>query len=162
MAFTVSSPSFVAGGDIPVLFSCDGDDLAPHLMWTGAPRNTQSFVLVMEDPDAPDAPSGTFTHWLVFDIPADCTDLPSGSRSDGVGLSGLNSSGKLGYMGPCPPSGTHRYVFRLVALDLKTLSLIAGASRQAVERMMADHTIATAELLGHYTHRTSTRIHAQQ
>src|SRR5215216_3907255 len=99
MAFDLSSPAFAAGGDIPRLFTCDGDNIPPHLIWTGAPDDVGSFALIMDDPDAPD---GTFTHWVVFDIPGDCTDLPSGTRSDAVGLSGRNSLGEIAYMGPCP------------------------------------------------------------
>jgi Raf kinase inhibitor-like YbhB/YbcL family protein len=99
----------------------------------------------MDDPDA-----SSFTHWLVFDIPAECHDVPSGSRADAVGLSGRNSGGTVGYIGPCPPSGTHLYIFRLFALDVKTVSLIAGASRQQVVQAIAAHTIGTAELMGRY------------
>src|SRR5215207_4005909 len=105
MAFTLSSPAFGAGGDIPTTFTCDGDDISPHVIWNDAPQYTESFVLIMDDPDA-----SSFTHWLVFDIPAECHDVPSGSRADAVGLSGRNS-GTVGYIGPCPPSGTHLYIF---------------------------------------------------
>src|SRR6266852_6047064 len=98
MAFTLSSPAFSAGGNIPPQFTCDGDNIPPHLIWTGAPRDAGSFVLIMDDPDAP---GGTFTHWVVFDIDGDRTDLPSGARSDAVGLSGRNSREEIGYMGPC-------------------------------------------------------------
>jgi len=118
-------------------------------MWSGAPKEAGSFVLIVDDPDAP---NGTFTHWVVFDIPAGRTDLPSGTRSDAVGLSGRNSRGEIGYMGPCPPSGTHRYFFRLFALDVKTLGLTAGTSRQQVEEAIGVHTIATTELMGRYGH----------
>jgi Raf kinase inhibitor-like YbhB/YbcL family protein len=149
MTFTLSSPSFTHGGSIPRQFTCDGDDIPPHLIWSGAPNETGSFVLIVDDPDAP---NGTFTHWIVFDIPAGCMDLPSGARSDAIGLSGRNSRGELGYMGPCPPAGVHRYFFRLYALDVKTLSLMAGASRQQLENPLAVHTIATTELMGRYGH----------
>src|SRR3954464_14894806 len=113
MTFTLASPAFATGGDIPVMVTCDGDGIPPHLIWTGAPKEAESFVLIMDDPDAP----GTFTHWMVFDIPAGTSDLPSGTRSDAIGLAGRNSSGTLGYIGPCAPAGRHRYVFRLFALD---------------------------------------------
>src|SRR5262245_37127904 len=102
MAFELSSSAFAPGGKIPPQHTCDGDDIPPHLVWSGAPSDTRSFVLIVDDPDAP---SGTFTHWIVFDIPPDRTDLPSGTRSDAVGLAGRNSRGELGYTGPCPPSG---------------------------------------------------------
>lgn len=147
VTFDLSSPSFVAGGDIRREFTCDGEDIAPHLMWGGAPEGTKSFALIMDDPDAP---RGTFTHWILFDIPADRTDLPSGARSQAIGISGRNSRGELGYMGPCPPSGTHRYFFRLFALDVETLGLMAGASRERVEAAMAAHTIRAAELMARY------------
>jgi Raf kinase inhibitor-like YbhB/YbcL family protein len=147
MAFTLSSPAFAAGGDIPRLFTCDGQNIPPHLVWTGAPEGTRSFVLIADDPDAPD---GTFTHWIVFDIPGDRTDLPSGARSDAIGLVGRNSRGELGYTGPCPPSGTHHFYFRLSAIDVATLNLAAGASRADVEDAIAAHTIGACELMGRY------------
>ena len=145
--FSLSSPAFVAGGDIPRQFTCDGEGIPPHLIWTGAPDGTRSFVLIVDDPDAP---RGTFTHWVVFDIPCDRGDLPSGARSDAVGVPGRNSRGEIGYMGPCPPSGAHRYFFRLSALDVETLGLIAGASRNQVEEAMRAHVIGAAELMGRY------------
>jgi len=147
MSFALSSPAFLAGGEIPTEHTCDGQDIAPHLIWSGAPKGTRSFVLIMDDPDAP---HGTFTHWIVFDIPGDRTDLPSGARSDAIGISGRNGGHALGYMGPCPPSGTHRYFFRLSALDVASLGLAAGASRDRVEAAMAAHMIGTAELMGRY------------
>jgi Raf kinase inhibitor-like YbhB/YbcL family protein len=148
MAFSLSSPAFVAGGNIPRQFTCDGDNIPPHLIWTGAPNDVGSFALIVDDPDAP---KGTFTHWVVFDIPADRTDVPSATRSDAVGVSGRNGAGQIGYMGPCPPSGTHRYFFRLFALDVKTLGLTVGATRQDVERAIAAHAIANTELMGQYS-----------
>ena len=147
MAFSISSPAFGGGGDIPRQFTCDGDGISPHLVWNKPPDGTRSFVLIVDDPDAP---RGTFTHWVVFDVPADRSDIPSGTRADAVGLSGRNSLGKAGYMGPCPPSGTHRYFFRLSALDIATLGLTAGAAREAVEHEMAGHVLGTAELMGRY------------
>ena len=147
MAFTISTPAFVAGGDIPRQFTCHGSNISPHLTWSGAPKGTRSFALIMDDPDAP---NGTFTHWVVFDIPASRTDLPSGANADAVGVSGRNSRGETGYMGPCPPSGVHRYVFRLFALDVETLPLALGATRQQVESAFKPHTIATTELMGRY------------
>lgn len=147
MALTLSSPAFTGGGNIPKPFTCHGDNIAPHLLWSGAPAGVQSFALIMDDPDAP---HGVFTHWIVFDIPADRTDLPSGTRSDAIAISGRNSRGTVGYMGPCPPSGVHRYFFRLFALDVQTLGLTAGASRKAVEDAMAAHLLGQAELMGRY------------
>jgi Raf kinase inhibitor-like YbhB/YbcL family protein len=147
MTLTLVSPAFVDGGDIPQQFTCEGENISPHLTWAGAVEGIQSFVIIMEDPDAPRAP---FTHWLVFDIPADCTDLPSGTRSDAVGLSGRNSGGSLGYMGPCPPSGIHRYLFRVFALDVQTLGFAAGASREQVDRAIEAHAVETMTLVGRY------------
>lgn len=145
MPFSLSSPHFAPGGDIPQRFTCDGANEAPHLTWEDPPPEVQSFALIMDDPDAP---SGTFTHWAVFDIPPDRRELPPGTV---VGVNGRNSRGDQGYMGPCPPSGTHRYVFRLFALDVPTLNLRPGASRRAVEDAMAAHVIGQAELIGRYT-----------
>ncbi|HMF97455.1 MAG TPA: YbhB/YbcL family Raf kinase inhibitor-like protein [Vicinamibacterales bacterium] len=145
--FRLSSPAFAEGGDIPRQHTCDGGGIPPHLVWSGAPEGTRSFVLIAEDPDAP---HGTFTHWLVFDIPGDCTDLPSGTRADAVGLSGRNDSGELGYVGPCPPSGRHRYIFRLAAVDVETLGLIAGVTRERIEKAISGHTLGTAGLTGRY------------
>ena len=148
MAFTLSTEAFAGGGDIPRRFTCDGDDVPPHIAWSGAPPGARSFALIMDDPDAP---RGTFTHWIVFDIPGARTDLPAHGDRDAIGVSGRNSSRKTGYMGPCPPSGTHRYFFRLFALDVDTLNLKAGASRQQVEDAIGAHTVGSAELMGRYT-----------
>lgn len=150
MAFTLSATAFAAGGDIPRQFTCDGDDVPPHLTWSGAPPGTRSFALMMDDPDAP---RGTFTHWIVYDIPGTRTDLPADAGRDAIGVSGRNSTRKTGYMGPCPPSGTHRYFFRLFALGVDTLNLKAGASRQDVEHAIGAHTLGTAELMGRYSRR---------
>lgn len=147
MPLTLSSPAFVAGGDIPRTFTCDGEDVSPHLTWIGAPAGVRSFALIVDDPDAP---RGTFTHWVLYDIPADRTEIPPGPRAEGIGVAGRNSRGDIGYMGPCPPSGTHRYFFRLYALDVDTLGLTPGAARSAVERAMKGHIIAQAELMGRY------------
>jgi Raf kinase inhibitor-like YbhB/YbcL family protein len=144
---TLATPAFKAGGTIPREFTCDGDNLSPHLVWSDAPSHAQSFAVIMEDPDAP---RGTFTHWVLFDVPADRSDLPSGTRADALAISGRNSGGKVGYMGPCPPTGVHRYFFRLFAIDIQTLGLTAGASRADVERAMASHILERAELMGRY------------
>jgi Raf kinase inhibitor-like YbhB/YbcL family protein len=147
MALTLTSSAFAAGGRIPQTHTCDGANTAPHLFWSDAPADTQSFALLMDDPDAP---RGVFTHWVLFDIPPDRTDLPSGARADAIGISGRNSGGGVGYMGPCPPSGTHRYVFQLFALDVEMLGLTAGAGRETVLDALAPHVIAKAELIGRY------------
>lgn len=145
--FTLSSPAFSDGGRIPPEFTCDGGNISPHLVWSNVPRKARSLALTVDDPDAP---RGTFTHWVVFDIPPDRSDLPSGQRSAGIGVWGSNSRGEADYMGPCPPSGTHRYIFRLLALDIETLGLMAGASRHDVEEAAVGHTLAIASLTGRY------------
>jgi Raf kinase inhibitor-like YbhB/YbcL family protein len=150
MPLTLTTPSFVPGGDIPVHHTCDGNNASPQLTWTGAPQETKSFALIMDDPDAP---AGTFTHWVLFDIPAARTDVPADFRDGTFGISGKNQGGTTAYMGPCPPSGTHRYFFRLMALDVPSLGLGAGASRKQVEEAMAAHVIGTAELIGRYARR---------
>ncbi len=151
MAFTISSTDFQNGADIPKPFTCDGDDISPELSWTNPPEKTRTFVLIADDPDAP---VGIFTHWVLFNVPAEIRslpqnisktpELPDGSRQ------GKNGFGKIGYGGPCPPPGKpHRYFFKLYALDTK-LDLNAGASKQDVERAIQGHVLAHAELMGKY------------
>jgi Raf kinase inhibitor-like YbhB/YbcL family protein len=151
MSFVLETKAFPKGGEIPARYTCSGDDLSPALSWSGVPQNTKSFALIVDDPDAP---SGTFTHWLVYDLPAATHHLPeSVSRTDdqsGGGRQGRNDFGRVGYGGPCPPPGkAHRYFFRLYALNAP-LSLPAGASRQALEAAMRGHVIAQAELMGKF------------
>lgn len=142
MSFTLTSTAFDEGGPIPREFTCDGDNLAPALHWSGAPRGTRSYAFVMDDPDAP---GGTFTHWLLHDIPATATDLSDGGKAL------RNSFGREEYGGPCPPRGhgPHRYVFTLYALDIPALSL-RGRTRAAFDRSVREHTLATARLMGRY------------
>ncbi len=143
--FKLSSPAFQDSGSIPQKFTCQGENVSPELNWSEAPANTQSFALIMDDPDAP---GGTFTHWVLFDIPADTEQLAEGAAPIGVG--GNNGINQTGYMGPCPPSGIHRYYFRLYALDVPSLNLKAGASRSEVESALKTHVIGTAETMGRY------------
>jgi Raf kinase inhibitor-like YbhB/YbcL family protein len=144
------TPAFENGGMIPAKYTCDGADQSPALEWSGIPENAMSLALIVDDPDAP---SGTFVHWLIYDIPADENGLADGVGIDGPeaagGKQGRNDFGKLGYGGPCPPSGTHRYYFRLYALDIR-LDLPAGKQRAALESAMRHHVLAEAELLGRY------------
>jgi len=151
MALQISSPAFSAGESIPKKFTCDGPDVSPKLSWGDPPAKTQSFALIMDDPDAP---VGTWVHWVLYDVPADAKELPeavpkqeqlaSGARQ------GHNDFGKTGYGGPCPPPGKpHRYFFKLYALDAK-LNLKAGATKADVERAMKGHILAQAELVGKY------------
>lgn len=143
--FKLSSPAFADSGSIPQKFTCQGENVSPELNWSETPASAQSFALIMDDPDAP---SGTFTHWVLFDIPADQKQLAEGAGPIGVG--GNNGLGQTGYMGPCPPSGIHRYYFRLYALDVPSLNLKAGASRSEVEAAMKNHIIGAAETMGRY------------
>lgn len=144
MTLTLSSPAFRHEGTVPVTFTCDGDDVPPPLSWSGTPNGTRSFALVLDDPDAP---GGTFTHWLLYDIPPHPTELPATP----VGKTLRNSFGRSGYGGPCPPRGhgAHRYFFTLYALDVPTLS-VRGKSRDDLEKAMQGHVLATARLMGRY------------
>jgi Raf kinase inhibitor-like YbhB/YbcL family protein len=151
MAFAISSTSFQNGGNIPKKFTCDGADVSPQLSWTDPPAGAQSFALIADDPDAP---VGTWTHWVLFDLPAQAISLPEGvAKTDELsngGRQGRNDFRKIGYGGPCPPPGKpHRYFFKLYALD-KKLDLKPGASKQEVERAMQGHVVAQAELMGKY------------
>jgi Raf kinase inhibitor-like YbhB/YbcL family protein len=156
MPFSLASPSFVQMGPIPMLHSCDGEDLAPALEWTTVPAGTKSFVLIVDDPDAPDpaAPKRTYVHWVLYDIPASARKLPEGATKaelpEGT-REGLNDWKRAGYGGPCPPIGRHRYFFKLSALDT-TLGDLGAATKADVERAMQGHVLETAELVGTYEH----------
>lgn len=150
------SPAFTEGGLIPKVPTCDGKDSSPPLAWSGVPEPARSLALICEDPDAP---AGTFTHWIVFDLPADVKELGEGipprdrvNLGSGVGVARqvTNDFGKFGYGGPCPPSGTHRYAFRLYALDTK-LDLDAGIKRDRLLRAMRGHVLAEGRLTGRYS-----------
>ena len=153
MSFQIASAAFSPGETIPKKFTCDGPDVSPKLTWTDPPASTQSFVLIMDDPD-PDAPMGTWVRWVLYDMPADVRELAEGiakqeQLSNGA-RQGRNSSRKIGYGGPCPRSEKpHWYVFRLYALDAK-LNLKAGATKADVERAMKGHILAHSELMGKY------------
>jgi Raf kinase inhibitor-like YbhB/YbcL family protein len=149
--FQIKSPAFNAEGDIPSRFTCEGDDISPELSWTGAPQATKSFALIAHDPDAPRA--GGWTHWVAFNIPANTSRIPENAPKSGSlpggGVQGRNDGGKQGYMGPCPPSGTHRYYFRLYALNT-TLDLSDKAAKSDLEKAMRSHIVGQAELMGRY------------
>jgi len=148
MAFQVLSNAFAEAGWIPELHSCQGADLSPSLEWSGEPGDTRSFALVVEDPDAP---SGTFCHWLLFDIPPRVHNLAQGFKPGSVGVSGANDFGRLGYGGPCPPKGSpHRYYFRLYALDIGTFGLRPGVDRGALSKVMKGHVLAEAQCMGRF------------
>lgn len=141
-AFELTSTAFAQGESIPVKYSCDGDDISPPLTWSDPPEGTQSLALIMDDPDAP---GGTFVHWVVYNI-ALTERIGEGAIP---GTQGMNDFGKQGYGGPCPPSGTHRYVFKLYALN-ENLDLPEGLSKEDLEKAMADHVLAQTELIGLY------------
>ena len=140
----LTSPAFEHNQGIPSEYTCDGSDTSPELNIEGVPENTKSLVLINDDPDAP---VGTWDHWIVFNIPPTTTKINKGQEPSGLG--GKNSWGKTGYGGPCPPSGTHRYFFKLYALDTE-LDLQEGAAKNDIESAMEGHIIEKAELMGTY------------
>jgi Raf kinase inhibitor-like YbhB/YbcL family protein len=151
MSFTISSASFPNGGNIPRKFTCDGADVSPELSWTQPPAGTGSFALIADDPDAP---VGTWTHWVIFDLPAATGNLPEGvskvGELPGGGRQGRNDFQKVGYGGPCPPAGkAHRYFFKLYALD-RALGLKPGATKPELEKAMQGHILGKAEWIGKY------------
>jgi hypothetical protein len=151
MSFSISSTSFQNGGDIPKKFTCDSADVSPELSWTEPPAGTQSFALIADDPDAP---AGTWTHWVLFDVQPAGRNLPEGvSKIDELpdgARQGRNDFHKIGYNGPCPPPGKpHRYFFKLYALDRK-LDLKPATSKQEVEQAMQGHILGKAEWMGKY------------
>jgi Raf kinase inhibitor-like YbhB/YbcL family protein len=152
MSFRISSSAFTNGEAIPIKFSCNGDDTSPALTWTEPPAGTQSFALIMDDPDAP---MGTWVHWVIFNIPASTRNLtermPTDPQLSDGSLQGKTSAGSSGYHGPCPPSGTHRYFFKLYALDT-ILSLSAKADKKELLAAMDGHILANAELMGTFKH----------
>lgn len=144
-ALQITSPAFDEGGRIPVAYTCDGKDISPQLDWAGIPEDAISLALITDDPDAP---VGTWVHWVLYDLPPDLTGLPE--AAEGMGTPGKNSFQKLSYGGPCPPKGSeHRYYFKLYALDV-SLSLKEGASKAEVEKSMQGHILAQAQLMGRY------------
>ena len=149
MAFKISSSSFSAGGDIAKKFTCDGADLSPELSWAGAPPGTQSFTVIADDPDAP---VGTWTHWVLYDLPASITSLPEDvsklEQLPNGARQGRNDFRKIGYGGPCPPPGKpHRYFFKIYALD-RMLRLKPGASKKDIEHAMQGHVLAQSVIMG--------------
>jgi Raf kinase inhibitor-like YbhB/YbcL family protein len=147
----LTSSAFRAGGAIPSRYTCEGDDISPALSWSEAPVETKCFALILHDPDAP--PANGFAHWLVYNIPPDVThieeDVPRQAMIPGLGLQGRNDAGMIGYIGPCPPRGIHRYFFWLYALRRK-LHLEPGASFEELKSEMSGYIIEDAELIGTY------------
>jgi Raf kinase inhibitor-like YbhB/YbcL family protein len=152
MAFELTSAAFGPGEAIPRKYTCDGEDISPPLEWGDPPPGTQSFVFIFDDPDAP---VGTWVHWVLYNLPAETRALPEAVPADADladgGWHGENSWRRLGYGGPCPPSGTHRYFFKLYALDTVLDDLDAGASKKELLKAMEGHVLAEAELMGTYS-----------
>ena len=146
-AIRITSPAFEEGGNIPAKFTCNGANVNPALHIEQAPAEAKSLVLIVDDPDAP---GGLFTHWLVWNIDPQIKIIPEGTAPAGT-VQGETGFGKPGYGGPCPPSGTHRYFFKVFALD-QTLDLKAGAKRAELEKAMHGHVIAQGQLMGRYAH----------
>ncbi|MBI2300924.1 MAG: YbhB/YbcL family Raf kinase inhibitor-like protein [Armatimonadetes bacterium] len=151
MSMTLTSSAFAPGAAIPAKHGYRTGNVSPPLQWTDPPAGTRAFALVVDDPDAP---SGEWVHWVLLNLPADTRELPEGVKKDARladgSLHGKNDFGNLGWDGPSPPSGTHRYVFKLFALD-GPLALASGASKQVLLKAAAGHTLGTAELTGTYS-----------
>ena len=150
MDIRVTSIVFQEGGTIPLKYTCDGEDISPPLAWSSAPEGTKSFALISDDPDAP---MGTWVHWVIFNIPANATELheripPEGVLHNGA-KQGMNDFRRIGYGGPCPPGGKHRYFFKLYALDTE-IDILVGASKHELLRAMEGHILAEGELMGTY------------
>lgn len=148
----LSSTAFAPGSEMPRQYTCEGDDLAPPLRWSGVPDRTRGLALIVDDPDAPDpaAPKTTWVHWVLFDIPPSASEIPEGGRPLPSGTrEGSNDWHRTGYGGPCPPVGRHRYFFKLYALD----TLLPGLhepTKAELERAMQGHVLAQAQLVGTY------------
>lgn len=153
MAMAIASQAFRNGERIPARYTCDGEDISPPLSWSGAPKETKTYALIMDDPDAP---GGVFTHWVIFNMPASETslleDVPKSRTLASGAVQGRNDFGRNGYGGPCPPSGTHRYRFHLYALDTQ-LDLSPTATKHDVLRAIKGHVLAEGELTGLYSRR---------
>lgn len=152
MNFTISSTAFKDSGTIPKQYTCDGTDISPRISWDGVPAGTSSFVLIMDDPDAP---VGTFNHWILYDIPPETRELSEGFSKEPIlsngAKQGVTSFRRVGYGGPCPPKGpVHRYFFTLYALDISNLGISTSASKEDVEKRMKDHIIGQTVIMGKY------------
>jgi Raf kinase inhibitor-like YbhB/YbcL family protein len=152
MAIDVRSTAFEEGGAIPARYTCDGLDVSPPLQWSSVPDETRSLALISDDPDAP---SGTFVHWVIYNLPPDTRrlpeDVPNRETLPGGAVQGLNGAGTIGYTGPCPPSGTHRYYFNVYALDTELHP--EGARKEDLVSAMEGHVLAEGRLMGTYRRR---------
>ena len=149
--FKLTSEAFLQEGPIPATHSCDGENISPSLTWTNPPSGTESLALIFDDPDAP---VGTWVHWVLFNMPSEMRSLPEAVGPDPIlangTLHGSNSWNSIGYGGPCPPGGEHRYFFKLYALD-SVLDLEVGATKEQVLEAMNGHIVAQTELMGTYS-----------
>ncbi len=157
MSFSIRSASFVHGGEIPGKYTCQGRDVSPPLEWSAAPPGTQGFVLIVDDPDAPDpaAPKTTWVHWLLYGLPPATRSLPEGVAEAALPTGtrgGRNDWNRTGYGGPCPPVGRHRYFFKLHAIDCVLPDLKQPTKAQLLEAIEG-HVLASAELVGTYIKR---------
>jgi Raf kinase inhibitor-like YbhB/YbcL family protein len=150
MRIQVASPAFKEGKMIPSKYTCDGEDISPRLILESVPDGTKSIALINDDPDAP---MGTWVHWVLYNLPGDTKDLPENITAiptlPNGARNGTNSWGRLGYGGPCPPSGTHRYYFKFYALDIM-LDLDSGATKEQVLKALENHILAEGQLMGTY------------
>ena len=150
MEIKITSSAFEDGGLIPAKYTCDGADISPPLRWDVVPEGTKSIALICDDPDAP---MGTFVHWVIFGLPAETRELAENIPSDETlpngAKQGKSDFGRIGYGGPCPPSGTHRYFFKIYALDTE-IALAAGASKRELVKAMEGHILGQGQLIGKY------------
>lgn len=150
MGINVTSSTFAEGGMIPKKYTCDGEEMSPPLEWSGVPVSAKSIALISDDPDAP---MGTWVHWVLFNLSGNTRSLPEGMPDDrelsGGAKQGINSGSHIGYGGPCPPSGTHRYYFKIYALD-SMLDLKPGATKEQLLKAMEGHLLAEGSLMGRY------------
>ena len=150
MALEIYSTAFSEGEMIPTRYTCDGPDVSPDLSWSAVPETAKSLALICDDPDAP---MGTWVHWVLFNIPSSASGLPAEMPSDAAlengARNGTNDFGRLGYGGPCPPGGTHRYYFKLYALDIE-LNLDSGVTKDQLLEAMQGHILAEGQLMGKY------------
>jgi Raf kinase inhibitor-like YbhB/YbcL family protein len=152
----LASEAFAPGEEIPARHTCEGDDLSPQLAWKGELPGTESYALIVDDPDAPDPakPRRTWVHWVLYNLPGAVTELPEGAGNDDDGLpagvlAGRNDWNRTGWGGPCPPIGRHRYFFKLYALDCR-LPDLGKPAKAALEQAMEGHVVGKAELIGTY------------
>ncbi len=150
MEIKITSTAFEDGGLIPARYTCDGTDISPPLRWETVPEGTKTIALICDDPDAP---MGTWVHWVLFNLPAETGDLAENIPSEGTlpnqAQQGTSDFGRIGYGGPCPPSGTHRYFFKIYALDTQ-IELAAGADKRQLLKAIEGHILAQGQLIGKY------------